>query len=89
MELVPRKRLHLVSGRANLPLAEEIAARLGVELGDPNTAEFANGELHCRFNESIRGADVFIVQSHSPAEGLSLNDSLMEHLIMVDAAQRA
>lgn len=89
MELVPRKRLHLVSGRANLPLAEEIAARLGVELGDPNTTEFANGELHCRFNESIRGADVFIIQSHGPADGLSLNDSLMEHLIMVDAAQRA
>jgi ribose-phosphate pyrophosphokinase len=78
-----------VSGRANLPLAEEIAERLGVELGEPNTAEFANGELHCRFNESIRGADVFIVQSHSPSEGLSLNDSLMEHLIMVDAALRA
>ncbi len=89
MELVPRKRLHLVSGRANLPLAQEIAARLGVELGEPNAAEFANGELHCRFNESIRGADVFIVQSHSQTEGLSLNDSLMEHLIMVDAARRA
>lgn len=89
MELVPKKRLHLVSGRANRPLAEEIAADLGVELGDANLAEFANGELHCRFGESVRGTDVFIVQTHAAVEGLSLNDALMEQLIMVDAAQRA
>jgi ribose-phosphate pyrophosphokinase len=94
MELVSKKRLHLVSGRANAALAEEVARALGVELGDANLAEFANGELHCRFGESIRGTDVFIVQSHSshvPDDGppMSLNDSLMEQLIMVDAAQRA
>jgi ribose-phosphate pyrophosphokinase len=89
MELVPKKRLHLISGRANLPLAEEIAADLGVSLGDANLSEFANGELHCRFGESIRGTDVFIVQSHGANESLGLNDALMEQLIMVDAAQRA
>jgi ribose-phosphate pyrophosphokinase len=94
MELVSRKRLHLVSGRANAALAEEVAEALGVELGGANLTEFANGELHCRFGESIRGTDVFIVQSHSahvPDDGppMSLNDSLMEQLIMVDAAQRA
>ena len=60
MELVTKKRLHLVSGRANLPLAEEIAQRLGVTLGNANLAEFANGELHTRFGESVRGTDVFI-----------------------------
>jgi ribose-phosphate pyrophosphokinase len=89
MELVPKKRLHLVSGRANRPLAEEVASILGAPLGDPNLAEFANGELHCRFGESVRGTDVFIIQSHSAYDGGTLNDAIMEHLIMVDAAQRA
>jgi ribose-phosphate pyrophosphokinase len=89
VELVTKKRLHLVSGRSNPELAEEIAARLGVELGEPNIAEFSNGELHCRFSESVRGTDVFIMQSHSGWEGRSINDSVMEHLIMVDAARRA
>ncbi len=89
MELVTKKRLHLVSGRANLPLAEEIAERLGVELGDANLGEFANGELHCRFGESVRGTDVFIIQTHSATETMSINDSIMEQLIMVDAAKRA
>jgi ribose-phosphate pyrophosphokinase len=89
MELVAKKRLNLVSGRANLPLAEEIADRLAVPLIDAHLGHFANGELHCRFGESVRGTDVFIIQSHSAAEDLSINDSLMEQLIMVDAAQRA
>jgi ribose-phosphate pyrophosphokinase len=88
MELVPKKRLHLISGRANLPLAEEIATKLGVQLGNANLAEFANGELHCRFGESVRGTDVFIIQSHSANDHLTLNDSIMEQLIMVDAARR-
>jgi ribose-phosphate pyrophosphokinase len=89
MELVTKKRLHLVSGRANLPLAEEIAERLGITLGDANLGQFANGELHCRFGESVRGSDVFIMQSHTGTEGMSVNDALMEQLIMVDAAKRA
>ena len=89
MELVTKKRLHLVSGRSNLPLAGEIAHRLGVDLGDANLGEFANGELHCRFGESVRGTDVFIIQTHSATESMSLNDSIMEQLIMVDAAKRA
>jgi ribose-phosphate pyrophosphokinase len=78
-----------VSGRANLPLARDIATHLGVELGEPNLDEFANGEIHCRFGESIRGMDVFIVQSHAAVGARSVNDALMEHLIMVDAARRA
>jgi ribose-phosphate pyrophosphokinase len=89
MELVSKNRLYLVSGRANLPLARDIADHLGVELGEPHLDEFANGEIHCRFGESIRGMDVFIVQSHGAVGGRSLNDALMEHLIMVDAARRA
>jgi ribose-phosphate pyrophosphokinase len=89
MELVTKKRLHLVSGRANLPLAVEIADRLGIELGDANLGRFANGELHCRFGESVRGTDVFIMQSHTGTDDMSVNDALMEQLIMVDAAKRA
>jgi ribose-phosphate pyrophosphokinase len=89
MELVTKKKLHLVSGRANLPLAEAIANCLGVQLGEANLDNFANGELHCRFGESVRGMDVFIVQSHGAADGMSINDALIEHLIMVDAARRA
>jgi ribose-phosphate pyrophosphokinase len=89
MELVTKKKLHIVSGRANLPLAEEIANCLGVQLGEANCAEFANGEIHCRFGESVRGMDVFIIQSHGASGSMSINDTIFEHLQMVDAARRA
>ena len=55
VELTPKRKLELVSGRSNRPLAEEIAAHLGVELGEANLREFANGEIHCRYDTSIRG----------------------------------
>ncbi len=89
MELVTKKKLHIVSGRANLPLAEEIAACLDVELGEANCSEFANGEMHCRFGESVRGMDVFIIQSHGASGTMSINDTIFEQLQMVDAAKRA
>jgi len=89
MELVTKKRLHLVAGRNNRPLAEEVAEKLGVSLGAANVAEFANGEIHCRFGESIRGTDVFIFQGHCSTSEMSINDAIMEQLIMVDAAHRA
>ena len=85
MELVTKKRLDLYAGRSHPELAQEIADHLGVQLGEPNLAEFANGEMHCRFNESIRGGDVFIFQTH----GRDVNESIMEQLIMIDAAKRA
>ncbi len=85
MELIPKKRLQLFAGRSNLPLAVAIAEHLQVELGEDNLAEFANGEVHCRFGESIRGSDVFIIQTHSRP----VNESIMEQLIMIDAARRA
>ena len=84
MELVTKKRLQLYSGRAHPELAEEIAQNLGVELGEPNIRSFKNGELYCRFDESVRGADVFIIQTHSDP----INESIMEQLIMIDAAKR-
>jgi len=89
MELVTHKKLYLVSGRISRPLAESIAAEMGESLGEPNLAEFSNGEIHCRFSESIRGCDVFIIQTHCHEPGTSINDALMEQLIMVDAARRA
>ena len=89
MELVTKKKLHLLAGRSNLPLAEEIADHLGVELGDPNLSEFANGEIHSKLGENVRGSDVFIIQTHGACGSLSVNDSIMEHLIMIDAARRA
>ena len=89
MELVTHKKLYLVAGRISRPLAESIAAELGESLGEPNLADFSNGEIHCRFSESIRGSDAFIIQTHCHAEDMSINDALMEHLIMVDAARRA
>ncbi|MFT5530406.1 MAG: ribose-phosphate pyrophosphokinase [Candidatus Poriferisodalaceae bacterium] len=89
MELVTKKRLHLFSGRTNESLAVEIAEHLGVKLGDTGLINFANGEIKCRFGESVRGGDVFIIQSHASVEGRSVNDSIMEQLIMIDAAKRA
>jgi ribose-phosphate pyrophosphokinase len=89
MELVTRKRLHLIAGRSNLPLATEIAECLGVPLSEANLSEFANGEIHAKLGQNVRGADVFIIQTHGGTESMSVNDVIMEHLIMVDAARRA
>ena len=82
------KRLMLFSGRANPALAARIADRLGVELGGITTKTFSNGEVYCRFHESIRGADVFLVQPicANPELGLTANDALMELMVMIDAA---
>jgi ribose-phosphate pyrophosphokinase len=82
------KRLMLVSGRANPQLAVDIADKLGVELGPVTLNTFSNGEVYCRYEETIRGADVFIVQStcSNPQTGVTANDSLMELLLMIDAA---
>ena len=88
MELITKKRLHLFSGRSHLPLAEEIADHLGIELSDPNLAEFANGEIHCRFGDSVRGGRrLHRAEPHVSWEDHSINDAIMEHLIMVDAAE--
>ena len=85
------KRLMLFSGRANPQLAVDIADKLGVELGPVTLKTFSNGEVYCRYKESIRGADVFIVQSTAAneIEGMTPNDALMELLAMIDAAQGA
>jgi ribose-phosphate pyrophosphokinase len=82
------KRLMLFSGRANPALAGKIAGKLGVDLGTVTLKTFSNGEVYCRYEESIRGADVFIVQPTcgNPETGITANDALMELLLMIDAA---
>ena len=82
------KRLMLFSGRANPELSQRIAGKLGVDLGPVTLKTFSNGEVYCRYEESIRGADVFIVQPTcaNPATGINANDALMELLVMIDAA---
>ncbi len=89
IDKVTTKRMALYSGRTHPVLAQEVAAHLEVQLGDANIVEFANGELRPRFGESVRGGDVFIMQTHCSTEGRSINDSIMEQLIMIDAAYRA
>ncbi len=95
LELTPVRKLHLLSGRTHPRLAEDIAANLNMELSDANLVDFANGEIRPRFASSVRGADVFVIQSHGPSPetaampARSVNDSLMEQWIMIDAAKRA
>src|SRR5438876_2062993 len=83
IERGPQKRLMLVGGRSNPALAEAIAERLGVMLGEVELKTFANGETYVRYCESIRGCDVFIVQSGNAP----VNDHLVELLIMIQAAK--
>ncbi|HXS45406.1 MAG TPA: ribose-phosphate pyrophosphokinase [Solirubrobacteraceae bacterium] len=82
------KRLMLFSGRANPELAARIADKLGVDLGPVKLKTFSSGEVYCRYEESIRGADVFLVQPicANPQTGVTTNDALMELLLMIDAA---
>ncbi len=80
-----QKKLVLVSGRAHPQLAIEIAEELGSPLVPTDARTFANGELYARFDESVRGCDAFVIQSHTNP----INEWLMEQLIMVDALKRA
>jgi ribose-phosphate pyrophosphokinase len=85
IETTGSKRLVLVSGRAHPELAEQIAEELGTELMPTDARTFANGELYARYDESVRGTDAFVIQSHAAP----INEWLMEQLIMVDALKRA
>jgi len=85
IERGPQKRLMLFSGRSNPELAEKIAEKLNVSLGEVELKTFANGETYVRYDDSIRGSDAFIIQSGSPP----VNDHLLELLIMVQAAKLA
>jgi ribose-phosphate pyrophosphokinase len=79
------KQLMLFSGRAHPVLAEEVADLLGTKLVPTSAYDFANSEIYVRYEESVRGSDAFVIQSHTAP----INQWLMEHLIMVDALKRA
>ncbi len=85
MDVVSRNRMLLFSGGANLPLADDVSEMLGLALGKLELSQFANGELYARPLESVRGADCFVIQSHSSP----INDHIMEQLITIDALKRA
>ncbi len=88
LPIVTGKKLMLFSGRANPELAGAIAEKLGIELGHITLKTFSAGEVYCRYDESVRGADVFIVQPTcaNAAVGLSAAEAMMELLVMIDAA---
>ncbi len=85
MDIVSRNRLMLFSGGTSIDLAEDVADLLGVRLGELQRSTFANGEIYARPNESVRGADCFVMQSHCHP----MNDAIMEQLIIIDALRRA
>jgi ribose-phosphate pyrophosphokinase len=80
-----KKHLMVFSGRAHPLLAEEVAVELGIGLVPTQAFEFANSEIYVRYEESVRGCDAFVIQSHTAP----INEWIMEHLIMVDALKRA
>jgi ribose-phosphate pyrophosphokinase len=85
IRLSSEKRLRIFTGRAYPELADEVAAELGIPITPTSAYDFANGEIFVRFEESVRGSDAFVIQSHSAP----VNKQIMEQLIMVDALKRA
>ncbi len=85
MEIATKRTLKIFSGRSNPELAQEISAQLKQPLGGVELSTFANGEIYCRFDESVRGADAYVIQTHSDP----INESIMEQAIMIDALKRA
>lgn len=83
--VLPKKRLVLLAGRSHPVLAAQVADELGVPLSKTLAYDFANGEIFVRFQESVRGCDAFVLQSHTNP----INTWIMEQLIMVDALKRA
>ena len=79
------KKLRLFSGRGFPELSEQVATELGIPLTPTSAYDFANGEIFVRFEESVRGCDAFVIQSHSAP----INKQIMEQLIMIDALKRA
>ena len=85
MEIITKKRMMLYSGTIHPTLAHEIADNLGIPVSQGELRRFASGEIYFRADESVRGADVFVVQSHYEP----VNEAVMEQLIMIDAMKRA
>ena len=81
----PEKNLMVFTGRTHPALADAVAGELGIDLVPSSAYEFANGEIYVRYEESVRGCDAFVLQSHSTP----INEAIMEQLLMVDALKRA
>ncbi|RLV56577.1 ribose-phosphate diphosphokinase [Aeromicrobium phragmitis] len=84
-ERTPTRNLMLFSGRVHPTLAQEVAELLQVDLVPTTAYDFANGEIYVRFDQSVRGCDAFVIQSHAAP----INEAIMEQLIMIDALKRA
>jgi len=85
VEIVTKKKMMLFSGNTHPALAAEIAGHLGIQLSPCKITRFASGEIYFRSEESVRGADVFVIQTHAEP----VNESIMEQLVMLDAMKRA
>ena len=85
VEALGRRHLMLFAGRASRALANEVARHLGIECGSVDIRDFANGETYARFQESVRGTDAFVIQTHAAP----VNERIMEQVIMIDALKRA
>ncbi len=85
MEIVTKKRMMLFSGSADPALAKEIADHLGMRVSSSKISRFASGEIYVRYDESVRGSDAFVIQSHADP----VNESIWEQLVMIDALKRA
>lgn len=85
MNIPSNKKLQIFSGSHNQELAIKVAKRLGISLSDTGIESFANGEIKCHLEESVRGADVFVFQAHTG----SVAEAIMEQAIIIDAAKRA
>jgi ribose-phosphate pyrophosphokinase len=84
VETLGRRHLMLFSGRASEELSREVGQHLGIECGSVDLRDFANGETYARFQESVRGTDAFVIQTHAAP----VNERIMEMLIMIDALKR-
>jgi ribose-phosphate pyrophosphokinase len=85
IKITGQKRLVIVTGRAHPTLAHDVAEYLQTDVVHTDARTFANGEIYARYDESVRGCDAFVIQSHAAP----INEALMEQLIMVDALKRA
>lgn len=85
MEITTKKRMQIFTGRGYPAMSKEVADHLGMRLGDVELKDFSNGEIYVRYQENVRGSDVFVIQTHCEP----INQNIMEQLIMIEAAKRA
>jgi ribose-phosphate pyrophosphokinase len=84
-DILTRKRMMVFSGTSHRDLANDIAGHLGIALSPVEIRRFASGEIYCRFEDSVRGADAFVIQTHTTP----INEVIFEQLVMIDALKRA